>query len=681
MDALFQPVSQLKGIGQKRAEALERLGILTPYDLLYHIPRSYLDYTHPVPILAAQPGESCVIRVQIARKMPPQYIRKGMTIFKAIATDGVSDITVTLYNNPYGFQALRLGEWYRMAGKMQGNLLRREISAPHVLADRAKEQIFPCYPMTTGISAQMLVQAVRQAVTLMQQQPFDWMPANLRQAHDLLSLPEALEQVHFPENPGRMEQARRRLAFDELLQLQLGMLMRRADNHTRTAYAMASAVSLEPYYSGLPFSLTAGQKQAIREIVQDLCGDAPMNRLLQGDVGSGKTAVAAAACYFTIQNGMQCAMMAPTEILAVQHYHTMQQFLEPLGITVGLLTGSLRTKEKREIYAALADGTIQLIVGTHAIFQKDVSFQKLALVITDEQHRFGVAQRTQLADKGGCPHKLVMSATPIPRTLALMIYGDLDISILKELPKGRLPVQTFAVTGKLRQRAYGFIREQLQQGHQGYIVCPMIEEREESDLQAVEAYAENIRQTAFSDYRVGLLHGKMKAAEKEQIMHAFRSHELDLLVSTTVIEVGVDVPNATILLIENAERFGLSQLHQLRGRVGRGKEQSYCILMTDHVTEDCRARMQIMSRTSDGFQIAEADLQLRGPGDFFGQRQHGLPPLRVADLSHDTKLLEEVQTCAKEILQQDPELKQPEHRGLRLEVLRLFQRNGENGRN
>ncbi len=681
MDALFQPVANLKGIGAKRAEALAKLGIQTPYDLLYHIPRSYLDYSHPVPVAAATVGETCVIRVQIAHKLAPQFIRRGMTIFKAVATDGISDVTVVMYNNQYGFQALHPGSWYRMSGKIQGNLLRREIHAPHVLADNSKELIYPAYPLTSGITANVLVHAVKQAMALMQAQPFDWMPEQMRLEHGLLPLSTALEQVHFPSSPALMETARRRLAFDELLQLQLGMLLRRADNRTHSAYPMRRDTDLSPYYAALPFTMTDGQRHAVEEITADLCGDVPMNRLLQGDVGSGKTAVAAAACYFAVQNGMQCALMAPTEILAAQHYHTMQQFLEPLGVSVGLLTGSVRAGERREIYGALADGSMQMVVGTHAIFQKDVTFARLALVVTDEQHRFGVAQRTLLADKGGCPHKLVMSATPIPRTLALMIYGDLDISVLKELPRGRLPVQTFAVTGKLRQRAYNFIRQQLEQGHQGYIVCPMIDDRDESELQAVSSYAEEIQAGAFAQFRVGLLHGRMKPAEKDSVMHAFRDHELDLLVSTTVIEVGVDVPNATVMLIENAERFGLSQLHQLRGRVGRGSAQSYCILMTDHVTEECRARMQIMSRTNDGFQIAEADLKLRGPGDFFGQRQHGLPPLQIADLSHDTELLHEVQETAKKILAEDPLLSAPEHGALGLEVMRLFQRSGENGRN
>ena len=445
MDALFQPVANLKGIGAKRAEALAKLGIQTPYDLLYHVPRSYLDYSHPVPVAAASLGETNVIRVQIVHKLAPQFIRKGMTIFKAVATDGVSDVTVVMYNNQYGFQALHPGSWYRMSGKIQGNLLRREIHAPHVLADNSKELIYPAYPLTSGITANLLVRAVKQALELMKAQPFEWMPEQMRLEHGLLPLGTALEQVHFPSNPALMETARRRLAFDELLQLQLGMLLRRADNRTKSAYPMRRDTDLSPYYAALPFTMTDGQKHAVEEITADLCGDVPMNRLLQGDVGSGKTAVAAAACYFAAQNGMQCALMAPTEILAVQHYHTMQQFLEPLGVSVGLLTGSVRAKERREIYEALSDGSMALVVGTHAIFQKEVSFARLALVITDEQHRFGVAQRTLLADKGGCPHKLVMSATPIPRTLALMIYGDLDISVLKELPHGSWSRDTRAI--------------------------------------------------------------------------------------------------------------------------------------------------------------------------------------------------------------------------------------------
>jgi len=682
MDALFSPISKLKGIGEKRGEAFRRLGIETVYDLLYHFPWSYLDYTTPVPLAQVQLNAVNVVRVQIVKKFPPQYIHKGMTIYKAIATDGVSDVVVVIYNNTYGFQALKVGSWYRMSGKIQGNRLRRELSAPQIQPDARSNLLVPSYHLTSGITAWNMTKAMEQAVKILEDNQIrDWMSPEKRQAHQLITLQEALTQIHFPLDTVRMEQARRRLVFDELLELQLGMLLQRANNHNQSGYPMALDTDLQPFYAALPFTMTNGQQKAVEEIVKDMCGGTPMNRLLQGDVGSGKTAVAAAACYYAIQNGIQCALMAPTEILATQHYRTLCQFLAPLGVKIGLLTGSLRLKEKRVIYADLVNGTMQLVVGTHAIFQKDVEFQKLGLVITDEQHRFGVAQRALLADKGSCPHKLVMSATPIPRTLALMIYGDLDISVLKELPKGRQPIRTFAVTGKLRERAYGFVTEQLNQNHQGYIVCPTIDDHEDSDLKAVTAYAENVQNGVFRNYRVGLLHGRMKAAEKDTVMESFRKHEIDLLVCTTVVEVGVDVPNATIMLIEDADRFGLSQMHQLRGRVGRGSAQSYCILITDHVTDECRKRLQIMSRTSDGFQIAEADLGLRGPGDFFGERQHGLPPLKIADLSHDMQLLQEVQEMARQILQEDPNLTARENSSLQVAVARLFGQIGENSIN
>ena len=406
----------------------------------------------------------------------------------------------------------------------------------------------------------------------------------------------------------------------------------------------------------------------------------PANRLLQGDVGSGKTAVAAAACYFTCKNGFQSALMAPTEILATQHYHTLDGFLSPLGIRVGLLTGSLPAKEKRRIRTALQAGELDVLVGTHALIQKDTVFPALGLVITDEQHRFGVGQRAALAQKGGTPHKLVMSATPIPRTLALIVYGDLDISVLDELPVGRLPIRTYAVTGKLRQRAYGFVRSRMDAGEQAYIVCPMIEEGE-SDLLAVTSYAEQLRAGEFAAYRVGLLHGKMKPAEKEQVMASFKAGELDLLVCTTVVEVGVDVPNATVMLIENSERFGLSQLHQLRGRVGRGSKQSHCILITDSTSEESRERLRVLSSTTDGFRIAEEDLKLRGPGDFFGSAQHGLPPVHLAELAEDMELVRQTQQAARDILEADPQLRDPVNHALRADVVRLYARNGENGLN
>lgn len=677
MHNLFRPITTLKHVAQKRADIYAKCGITTPYDLLYHLPRHYLDYRNPITIAEAQPLNVAVVRVRILQKLQPQFIRSGLTVFKAIAEDATGQITIVIYNSPYAMDALAIGSTYCMSGKIGGNFLRKELYSPHVIPADSPEPIRPVYPLTAGLTSNMVENNMRQALELLKHEPFEWMPGNLLTRYNLLSLSEALPAIHFPHSMEEMEAARRRLAFDELLQLQLGMRLLRGKSQTETALQMQLA-EMTDFYQALPFIMTAGQQQAVTEITQDLCQSTPMNRLLQGDVGSGKTAVAAAACYFAAKNNMQSALMAPTEILASQHYETLHKLLEPLGISVGLLTGSMRAKEKKAVREAAADGTLTVLVGTHAIFQKDVSFSRLALVITDEQHRFGVQQRSMLAEKGDCPHKLVMSATPIPRTLALMIYGDLDISILGELPNGRKPIETYAVTGKLRERAYGFVRKQLKAGRQAYIVCPTIEEGE-NDLQAVEQYAESVQSGAFSMYRVGLLHGRLKASEKDAVMQAFRTHALDLLVCTTVVEVGVDVPNATVMMIEDAERFGLSQLHQLRGRVGRGTEQSYCILVTDHVTDACRQRMQIMSRMRDGFQIAEADLKMRGPGDFFGQRQHGLPPLKAADMLQDMVLIRETQEAADGLLQDDPTLMLPCHRSLRLEILRLFSKTGENG--
>ena len=417
--------------------------------------------------------------------------------------------------------------------------------------------------------------------------------------------------------------------------------------------------------------MTKGQQDAVNDCVQDMCKGSPMNRLVQGDVGSGKTAVAAGAAFFAYKNGFQTALMAPTEILAVQHYETLSEFLEPLGVKIALLTGSLTSKQKIILKQQIANGEYNVVVGTHALVQHTTEFNKLGLVITDEQHRFGVEQRAALAKKGQNPHKLVMSATPIPRTLALMIYGDLDISILRELPKGRQPVETYAVTGKLRERAFGFVKDRLDEGRQAYIVCPMIDESE-MDLQDVKSYAKKLQEGSFKDYKIGLLHGKLSPAEKEQVMNEFKEHKTDLLVSTTVIEVGVDVPNSAVMVIENADRFGLSQLHQLRGRVGRGRYKSYCILITDNVSEESRKRLKILSKIHDGFKISEEDLKLRGPGDFFGSRQHGLPVMKIADMSADLETLKQAQKAAQEITSADPMLNDPENRGLKQLALMLF---------
>lgn len=667
---LFTEIEYLKGVGKARGEKYRKLGITSPYELIYHIPRAYLDFRCHVPVQQAVLNEYNVLKLTVFRKMPPQRVRGGLVICKAAATDGIDDILIVVYNNVYGFNALKEGETYYMYGKVTGNFLRKEITSPVYISEREEVLIQPVYPLTQGLSVNMLRQNMKQALEIMKTEPFETLPSEILRKYDLCPLMYALENIHFPESDEAAETARRRLAFDELLKLQLGMSMMKTRSRRNTAYRMNS-VDMSAFEEGLPFELTEAQKRAVSEITADLCRDVPMNRLLQGDVGSGKTAVAAAACYFSVKNGAQAALMAPTEILASQHYKTLSGFLEPFGISVCLLTGSLTAKKKTALREEIASGKIDVIVGTHAIIQKDVEYRSLGLVITDEQHRFGVAQRAALAEKGDAPHKLVMSATPIPRTLALIIYGDLDISAINQLPKGRKPVQTYAVTGKLRHRAFNFVRQRLDEGRQAYVVCPMIEDSE-SDLLAVKSYAENAAEGDLKGYSLALLHGKMKAAEKDRVMRKFHDGEIQVLVCTTVVEVGVDVPNAAVMVIENAERFGLSQLHQLRGRVGRGEWESSCILITDNTGEECRRRMKIMSSTTDGFKISEEDLKMRGPGDFFGSAQHGLPPLKIADIACNMELMSMAQECAHELLADDPQLGKPQNRALKMDTLRLF---------
>ena len=682
MNELYQPIETLAGVGEKRAAKYHKLGIHTPYDLLFHFPRTYIDYTKPVMIADAENGIPYAVRCTVVQKLAVAFVRKGFTIYRVVVTDGLTDFLLVFYNTPYTYQMMKPGEEYYAYGKLTGGFLRREMQSPQVQKVEHALLLQPVYPQTTGLTSQMMRTNIQRALMYLAQQPFETMPPSLMQDYQLIPLADALRIVHRPDNAKELEAARHRLAFEELLQFQLGTLMLKQRSSGQTGIAMSKSTTIQDFYDNLPFSLTNAQQKAIHAICRDLCGQKPMNRLLQGDVGSGKTAVAAAAAAFAAKNGMQTVLMAPTEILAQQHMQTMTDFLAPIGIQPVLLTGSTKAKEKREIKKKIADGSASVVVGTHAVIQKDIEFASLGLVITDEQHRFGVAQRAALAEKGGYPHKLVMSATPIPRTLALIIYGDLDITVLDEMPKGRLPIQTFAVTGGYRERAYGFIKEHLDAGEQAYLVCAMIEESDSlENVQAAESYAETLKQGAFSAYRVGLLHGKMKPAAKESVMTAMKAHEIDLLVCTTVVEVGVDVPNATLILIENADRFGLAQLHQLRGRVGRGSVQSYCILVTDSKNEDARERLKVMSRTTNGFAIAEEDLKLRGPGDFFGHAQHGMPPLMQAAFCSNMPLVSETQMAAKQLLESDPELMRPEHQPLRTAVLQLFAKNGENGLN
>lgn len=648
--SLDDSVMYLKGVGPKRAELLKKLGIETVRQLIYHIPRSYIDFTSPVPIAEALLEEMNVIKARVYKKRAPDLIRKNMKIFRVICTDGANDITIVIYNSQYLYNSLKEDCDYILYGKVTGNLISKEMSSPMILEASSEDRILPIYPLTAGISMGIMRSCVKNALERLTSGDCETLPQSVRIKHNLIPAEEALRKIHFPADSSEISSARKRLAFDELLTLQLGMLALRERSRELTSYSL-SPKSLSPYYSSLPFELTGAQKKAIEECCADMTMGSPMNRLILGDVGSGKTAVAAACCYFAYLNGCQSCLMAPTEILADQHYATLCGFLEPLGVKIVLLKGSMSAKKKSQIKQAIACGEYDLAVGTHALIQQSTEFKNLAIVITDEQHRFGVAQRDALAKKSVNPHRLVMSATPIPRTLALMIYGELDISLLGELPKGRLKIETYAVTGKLRERAYGFVKKQLQAGNQAYIVCPAIEDSETGtqELKSVKSYAKTLSEGAFKGYRIEVLHGQLPADKKEKIMRDFKDGKTDILVSTTVIEVGVDVPNATVMLIENADRFGLSQLHQLRGRVGRGNLQSYCILITDNVNEESRKRLKALTATSDGFEISEMDLKLRGPGDFFGEAQHGLPRLKIADIAADSELLSAAGNEAKHL--------------------------------
>lgn len=672
---LERSVVYVKGVGPKRAELFEKVGVSTVYDLLQYCPRDYIDLSAPCEIKNAQGEDPLVIRARVVKKMPPARIRKGLTVCKAVFTDDTDDITVTLYNQEYLFASLKEGEDYILYGKVAGNMVRREMNSPMVFSAASPDLILPVYPLTEGLSQNIIRKAVRGALDLVLGEVEDIMPQYVRDSCRMCSLACAWENIHFPKSLYGAHEARRRLIFDELLIHSLAIAYQRQNDDSDSNYIM-QAQPLEEFTSALPFTLTKTQLRSLNDCTVAMRGAHRMNRLIQGDVGCGKTVVAAGAAWFAYKNGYQSCVMAPTEILAAQHYKTFKSLLEPLGVRVALLTGSLTPKNKRVLKEQIAAGEFDVIVGTHALFSESTHFSDLALVITDEQHRFGVEQRAALSAKGRNPHRLVMSATPIPRTLALILYGDLDISVINELPAGRKPISTYAVTGKMRERAFGFVKKQLEMGRQGYVVCPMIDESE-SDLNDVTSYSQKLAQGAFADYKVGLLHGRMSAAEKEEVMNGFKRGEIDLLVATTVVEVGVDVPNAAVMVIENADRFGLSQLHQLRGRVGRGEWESFCILITDNTSPECVQRMKIISRTSDGFKIAEEDLKLRGPGDFFGTHQHGLPAFKLADLTRDMQLLQTAQQMSKSIIESDPQLKRADHRIMRELTQRLMQRGAE----
>ncbi len=674
-------IRELKGVGDKRADLYKKLDIFTVGDLLRHYPRAYEDWSRITPVSLAMPNEPCCVKGWVVAAPTEYRVRKGMTLYRFRVSDGQNSIQVTLFNNRYAAAKVHRDEEVLLYGTVTRNGQHFEMTSPLVEAASTGARIRAIYRQTEGLSSRMIETNVRQALALAERAALpDCLPPDLRERMELCDQLTAWREVHFPTSNTALDAARRRLVFEELFLLQIGLL--RMKNRARgVAGAQVTADYTAQFTAQLPFKLTGAQSRAIAECVRDLAAERPMSRLVQGDVGSGKTAVAAGVAYTVIRNGWQAAMMAPTEILAEQHAETLRRLLGD-SVRIALLTGSVTNAKRQALLAALAQGEIDLLVGTHALIGEHVHFARLGLVITDEQHRFGVGQRAALAAKGINPHMLVMSATPIPRTLALILYGDLDVSVLDELPPGRQPIQTFAISSQKRERAYGYVRRHLDEGRQGYIVCPLVEEGEEpTDLTAATELFKNLQTGPFRGYRLGLLHGRMKPAEKERTMAAFAAGEIRLLVSTTVIEVGVDVPNAVILVVENAERFGLAQLHQLRGRVGRGRHLSTCILISDHSGEDTRRRLQVMCATTDGFRIADEDLKMRGPGDFFGSRQHGLPNLKMADLMADMGLVQLAQTSAANCLSTDPELSLPENAPLRLAVARLFAQVGAQGLN
>ncbi len=670
------PVRYLKGVGPKTAERFEKLGILTLSDLLCHYPRRYLDFSKPYSIAEAPADTECVVKAEVFAKPGGRILPGGRRMERITAGDDVSSLEITWFNNPYAAQKLELGQEYYFQGIVTGGMLRRQMVNPQVRTDaQVKSSPFEAvYPQTEGLTSSAIAKCVRQLLPHAELLP-DPLPSEMLKKYRLLSKADAVRAIHCPATEEEAFAARRRLIYEELLVLQLGIGQMKNHGAASTGAPMKKA-DASPFWESLPFSPTGAQRRAVEEILTDMSGETSMNRLLQGDVGSGKTLVAAAAIWACIRAGYQAALLAPTEILASQHAENLNRLLSPFGMRVALLTGGMKAAARRTTLAAIRDDEADLIVGTHAILSEGVEFARLGLAVVDEQHRFGVRQRGLLAEKAANPHLLVMSATPIPRTLGLLMYGDLDISILDELPPGRKPVKTRCITGKKRADLYGFLDREIDSGRQVYIVCPAIEDAGGSGLNAVKSYYEDIAKAYLPDRRVGLMHGKLKPKEKAEVMDDFKSGRLDALVSTTVIEVGVDVPNATVMVIENAERYGLSALHQLRGRVGRGAAESWCFLVSDNASESVQKRLKFLCSTSDGFAVAQYDLETRGPGDFFGSRQHGLPTLQIADLMNDTRTLHAAQSEAVALLAEDPLLERPEHALLARQVEQMFDKAG-----
>lgn len=665
------PINSLSGVGKKRSMLYNKLGIFDVQGLLYYFPRTYIDCTNPLNLSQTNLYEKCCVKAVITKKGNPIIRQRKMSIYTASAIDcNEQPLKIIFFNNPYALKDLIVGKEYLFFGKIGGNMLLKEMIAPQII-NLDSAGLIPQYPLTAGLTSKMIISNVKYALTLLNDE--DSLPKNLIEKYNLISLKEALNDIHFPKTNDQLKKARDRLIFEELLCWQIGLCLIRSGRADRTKEQLTNT-DLSPLLKSLPFELTKSQIDVINECIADCLRSTPMNRLVQGDVGCGKTMVATALSYLFAKSFMQSAMMAPTDILARQHFETFKKTLEPLGVRIGLLVGSMSNKEKQEIKKQLADGQIDIILGTHSLFQDKTIFSHLGLVITDEQHRFGVEQRKKLTKKGAHPHMLVMSATPIPRTLALIVYGDLNISNINELPLGRKPVKTVCIPSFKRGRAFSYIKQQLDEGHQVYIVCPAIEQYDQ-EIASVSSYVEKLEKTKLKNYSIAMLHGKMSSEEKDELMQKFGCGKIDLLVTTTVIEVGVDVPNATVIMIENAELFGLSQLHQLRGRIGRGSFDSLCILVSDLKTFENKERLKTICNTNNGFEIAEKDLEIRGPGDFFGDKQHGMPNFKIANLISDNKILKICKQNAEEIIKHDHTLENDKYKYLKQNVKQMFMSN------
>ncbi len=682
MSILDENIQYIRGVGEKKAKLLEKLGIHTLRELVSYFPRAYEDRRVIYSISDAPIDIPVCVRAMVAATPLGTRVRGGRDVLRLRAVDDGGSLDIRYFNQSYLKNALKPGLYYIFYGRVTLLHGRRCMTNPEFeAADNAglvSGRILPIYRLTSGIGRKALVSIMQNALELCGDELPNALPEPVRERLQLAQSRFCYHNIHFPEGDGELQLARQRLVFEELFVLAAALGRMRGRRAGREGLRFARS-DLQPFWASLPFAPTNAQRRAVEEAIRDMTGGQPMNRLLQGDVGSGKTLVAAALIWLCAENGCQAAFMAPTEILAEQHHATLSAMLAPFGLRVVRLTGSMTAREKREALALLASGGAQLAVGTHALLSEAVQFANLGLVVTDEQHRFGVEQRGALTAKGTHPHVLVMSATPIPRTLALILYGDLDVSILDELPPGRQKVDTFAVGEDMRERIWRFVRRLVGEGRQVFIVCPMVEESEErpENVKSAEQYTRQLQDEIFPELRVRCIHGRMKAREKDAVMAAFAAGEFDILVATTVIEVGVDIPNAALMIVENADRFGLSQLHQLRGRVGRGAHKSYCVLFSDAQGEDARARLRVLCRTNDGFKISEEDLRLRGPGDFFGSRQHGLPEMHVADLSGDMRVLRQAQDEALALLRDDPALEKPENAPLRERIDALFAHNAE----